>query len=168
MSELSRFSVGWSADTRWIAWAQDQDNRNSALALYDCKSNSCTRSPPVSIMTSSPCSIPMGNICSSARGAPSRPATTIWTRPGFTPTPPVLAAVPLRKDVLSPLAPRNDEEGDKTKDKKEDSEKKKDDDKTDKPKDASKTDKQKDDGNADKQKDDRKADKKKEDEEGRH
>ena len=44
----------------------------------------------------------------------------------------VLAAVPLRKDVLSPLAPRNDEEGDKAKDKKEDDEKKKDDDKTDK------------------------------------
>ena len=37
--ELSRFSVGWSPDSRWIAWAQDLDNRNSALALYDCKSN---------------------------------------------------------------------------------------------------------------------------------
>ena len=37
--ELSRFSVGWSADSRWLAWAQDVDNRNSALALYDCKSN---------------------------------------------------------------------------------------------------------------------------------
>ncbi len=34
----------------------------------------------------------------------------------------MLAAVPLRKDVLSPLAPRNDEEGDKTKDKKDDEE----------------------------------------------
>ena len=68
------------------------------------------------------------------------------------------------KDVLSPLAPRNDEEGDKAKDKKEDSEKKKDDDKADKPKDDGKTDKQKDDGKADKQKDEKKADAKKKDE----
>ena len=37
--ELSAFTVSWSADNRWIAWAQDLDNRNSALALYDCKSN---------------------------------------------------------------------------------------------------------------------------------
>src|SRR5262249_53083801 len=36
----------------------------------------------------------------------------------------VLAAVPLRKDVLSPLAPRNDEEGEKDKDKDKDKEKK--------------------------------------------
>ena len=40
-------------------------------------------------------------------------STASWTTPGSTPTPPVLAAVPLRKDVPSPLAPRNDEEGDK-------------------------------------------------------
>src|ERR1039457_2380700 len=36
---LSQFSVAWSADSRWLAWAQDLDNRNSALVLYDCASN---------------------------------------------------------------------------------------------------------------------------------
>ena len=73
-------------------------------------------------------------------------------KPGSTPTPSVLAAVPLRKDVLSPLAPRNDEEGDKAKDTKEDDQKKKDEDKPDKKKDDDKSDKKADEAKADQQK----------------
>ena len=162
--ELSRFKVSWSADTRWIAWAQDLDNRNSAIALYDCKSNTLSQATSGFYNDELPVFDPDGKYLFFRTGRTFAPSYSELDETWIYANTSVLAAVPLRKDVLSPLAPRNDEEGDKAKDKKEDSEKKKDDDKADKPKEDGKTDKQKDDGKADKQKDEKKADAKKKDE----
>src|SRR5207249_3308511 len=36
--ELRGFNVAWSADSRWLAYAQDLDNRNSGIVLHDLKS----------------------------------------------------------------------------------------------------------------------------------
>src|SRR5208282_5241657 len=162
--ELSRFSVGWSADSRWIAWAQDLDNRNSALALYDCKSNRLHQVTSGFYNDEQPVFDPDGKYLFFCTGRTFAPSYSELDETWIYANTSVLAAVPLRKDVLSPLAPRNDEEGDKTKDKKEDNEKKKDDDKADKPKDDSKNDKQKDEGKADKQKDEKKAEAQKKEE----
>jgi tricorn protease len=162
--ELQRFAVGWSPDSRWIAWAQDQDNRYSAIALYDCKSNQLHQVTSGHYNDELPVFDPDGKYLFFRTGrtfAPSYSATDeTWIYANCD----VLAAVPLRKDVLSPLAPRNDEEGEKDKDKKDDSKKdepkkaaeeKKSDDK--KPADKAKT--------ADKKKDEAKdADKEKKDE----
>ena len=40
---MSGFTVGWSADSRWLAFEKDLDNRNSAIALYDFKEKKLTQ-----------------------------------------------------------------------------------------------------------------------------
>ena len=120
--ELSRFSVGWSADSRWIAWAQDLDNRNSAIALYDCKSNAFHQVTSGFYNDELPVFDPDGKYLFFRTGRTFAPSYSELDETWIYANATVLAAVPLRKDVLSPLAPRNDEEGDKAKDKKDDSE----------------------------------------------
>jgi tricorn protease len=138
--ELSRFNVAWSADSRWLAWAQDIDNRNSALVLYDCKSNALHQVTSGFYNDELPVFDPDGKYLFFRTGRTFTPSYGELDETWIYANTAVLAAVPLRRDVLSPLAPRNDEEGDKTKDKKDDEEKKKDDDKNDKKKDEKKKD----------------------------
>ncbi len=160
---LNGFAAGWLADSGWIAWAQDLDNRNSAIALYDCKSNTLRQVTSGFYNDELPVFDPDGKYLFFRTGRTFAPSYSELDETWIYANTSVLAAVPLRKDVLSPLAPRNDEEGDKNKDKKEDKEKK-DDDKPDKPKDDSKADKAKDDSKPDKPKEETKPDAKKKDE----
>jgi tricorn protease len=162
--ELSRFAVGWSADSRWIAWAQDLDNGNSAIALYDCKSNALHQVTSGFYNDELPVFDPDGKYLFFRTGRTFAPSYSELDESWIYANTAVLAAVPLRKDVLSPLAPRNDEEGDKAKDKKDDDQKKKDDEKADKQKDNDKADKKASEDKTDKQKDEKKADAKKKDE----
>ncbi len=160
--ELSRFTVGWSADSRWIAWAQDLDDRNSAIALYDCRSNAMHQVTSGFYNDELPTFDPDGKYLFFRTGRTFTPSYSELDETWIYANTSGLAAVPLRKDVLSPLAPRNDEEGDKAKDTKEDDQKKKDDDKSDKKADEAKAaDKQKDEGKADKPKEEKKSDDKK-------
>ena len=160
--ELSRFTVGWSADSRWIAWAQDLDDRNSAIALYDCRSNAMHQVTSGVYNDELPTFDPDGKYLFFRTGRTFTPSYSELDETWIYANTSGLAAVPLRKDVLSPLAPRNDEEGDKAKDTKEDDQKKKDDDKSDKKADEAKAaDKQKDEGKADKPKEEKKSDDKK-------
>ena len=138
--ELSRFNVGWSADSRWVAWAQDLDNKNSAIALYDCKSNALHQVTSGFYNDELPVFDPEGKYLFFRTGRTFAPSYSELDESWIYANTSVLAAVPLRRDVLSPLAPRNDEEGDKAKDKKDDEEKKKDDDKNGKKKDEKKKD----------------------------
>ena len=126
---LSQFTVGWSADSRWIAWAQDLDNRNSALALYDCASNALHQVTSGFYNDEQPVFDPDGKYLFFRTGRTFAPSYSDLDETWIYANSSVLAAVPLRKDVLSPLAPRNDEETEKAKDKKDDDEKKKDEDK---------------------------------------
>jgi tricorn protease len=138
--ELSRFRFGWSADSRWIAWAQDVDNGNSALALYDTKSNALHQVTSGFYNDELPVFDPESKYLFFRTGRTFSPSYSDIQETWIYANTSVLAAVPLRKDVLSPLAPRNDVEAEKPKDKKDD----------EKPKDE------------DKQKDDKKDEKKKE------
>src|ERR1035437_2134838 len=123
--ELSQFTVGWSPDSRWLAWAQDIDNRNSAIALYDCKSNALHQVTSGFYNDELPVFDPDGKYLFFRTGRSFGPSYSELDETWIYANTAVLAAVPLRRDVLSPLAPRNDEEGDKTKDKKDDEEQKK-------------------------------------------
>jgi tricorn protease len=133
---LDRFMVGWSPDSRWIAWAQDQDSRNSAIALYDCKSNVLHQVTSGFYDDDLPVFDPDGKYLFFRTGRHFAPDYSSLDGTWIYANSQVLAAVPLRKDVLSPLAPRNDEEGEKDKDKKE--EPKKDEKKPDEKKSADK------------------------------
>ena len=120
--ELDRFSVSWSADSRWIAYSGDHANRNGCIVLYDWKNGQRHEVTSAFYNNEEPVFDPDGNYLYFRTSRTFNPiysdldATWIYANTWN------LAAVPLRKDVASPTAPRNDEEGDK--DKKKDDEKK--------------------------------------------
>ena len=120
--ELDRFSVSWSADSRWIAYSGDHANRNGCIVLYDWKSGRRHEVTSAFYNNEEPVFDPDGNYLYFRTSRTFNPiysdldSTWIYANTWN------LAAVPLRKDVASPTAPRNDEEGDK--DKKKDDEKK--------------------------------------------
>lgn len=122
---LQRFSVSWSADSRWIAYAGDKENRNSALVLYDYQNGRRHEVTAGFYDDGAPVFDPDGKYLYFLTGRTFGPSYSELDNTWIYANTVNLAAVPLRKDVASPLAPRNDEEGDKDKDK----DKKKDDEK---------------------------------------
>jgi tricorn protease len=123
---LSGFRVSWSADSRWIAYAGDLDNRNSAIILYDFKEDKRHQVTTGFYNDESPVFDPDGKYLYFATGRTFSPtygeldSTWIYANTAQ------LVAVPLRLDLPSPLAPRNDDESAKKDDDKKDAEKKSD------------------------------------------
>jgi tricorn protease len=117
---LSTFSFSWSRDSRWIAFAQDLENRHTAIALFD------TTQGKQYVVTSgyydddSPVFDPDGKYLYYRSGREFTPIYSDLDNTWVYPNTLQLVAVPLRKDVASPLAPRNDEEGEKKADKDKD------------------------------------------------
>ena len=139
--ELAGFGVSWSADSRWIAYAGEKDNRNSAVVLYDYKNGKRHEVTSGFYDDNEPVFDPDGKYLYLRTGRSFSPSYSDLDNSFIYANSTQLAAVPLRKDVPSPLAPRNDEEPDKDKDKKKDDEKKSDDKKADEKKDAKPADK---------------------------
>ncbi len=123
-NQLSEFRVSWSADSRWLAWAQDLDNGNSGIALYDCKSNALHQVTSGFYNDETPVFDPDGKYLFFRTGRTFAPSYSEVDETWIYANTAVLAAVPLRPDVLSPLAPRNDAEDAPAKDKKDDDPKK--------------------------------------------
>ncbi len=127
---LNAFTVSWSADSRWLAYAKDLDQRNSAIALYDCKEKKLTQATSGFYDDEEPVFDPDGKYLYYRTGRSLDPLygdlDNTWTYPNSH----QLAAVTLRREVASPLAPRDDEETPKDKagkDEKKDDDKKPDD-----------------------------------------
>jgi tricorn protease len=166
---LNGFRVGWSADSRWLAYEKDLENRNTAIALYDFKDKKLTQATSGFYNDEDPAFDPDGKYLYYRSGRSFDPIYSDLDNTWVYPNSHQLVAVPLRKDTLSPLSPRNDEEPkdkDKDKDKKDD--KKKDEDKDAKKSDDaekkdSKDEKKDDDADQADKKDGKKSDKAKED-----
>ena len=111
--ELEGFVPSWSADSRWVAFARDLGNRSGAIFIYDTKENALHQVTSGFYNDSSPAFDPDGKYLYYVSGRTFHPAygsdgTWIYANTDN------LMAVPLRADVPSPLAPRNDvEEGKK-------------------------------------------------------
>jgi tricorn protease len=152
---LGNFRVTWSKDSRWIAYEQDEANQNTAIAIYD------TEVDALQIVTSgyyndeSPVFDPGGKYLFYRSIRNFSPVYSDLDNTWIYPNSFQLVAVPLRKDVPSPLAPRNDDEGDKDK-------KSKDKEKSDKDKKPEDSDRKKDEPALDEKKDEPKDDEKKE------
>lgn len=131
--ELNGFGVSWSSDSRWIAYAGDLDNRNSAIVLYDYKNGKRHEVTTGFYDDAEPVFDPDGKYLYLKTGRSFSPSYSDLDNSFIYANTTQLAAVPLRKDVPSPLAPRNDEEPDKDKDKKKDDDKKADEKKDAKP-----------------------------------
>lgn len=112
---LERFRVSWSADSRWFAYSRGLENSNEAVFVYDTKENKLHQVTAGYYSDSGPAFDPEGKYLYFQSGRNYSPIysdidnTWIYTNTGQ------LFAVPLRKDVTSPLATRNDEEGAKPK-----------------------------------------------------
>ncbi|NLH71722.1 MAG: peptidase S41 [Verrucomicrobia bacterium] len=116
--ELSSFRVSWSSDSRWIAYAADLDHRNTCIVLYDYANHRRHQVTSGFYDDSQPVFDPDGKYLYFLTGRSFRPIYSDIDNSWIYPNTTQIAAVPLRKDVPSPLAPRNDEEPDKDKDKK--------------------------------------------------
>jgi tricorn protease len=125
---LQSFKVSWSADSRWLAYAGDLDTRNNAVILYDLKNDARHQVTSGFYSDEQPVFDPDGKYLYLRTGRSFSPIYSDLDNSWIYANTMRLAAIPLRKDVPSPLAPRNDEEPEKKKDadKKDD---KKDDDK---------------------------------------
>ncbi len=108
--ELRSFHGSWSADSRWFAFPKDQDNRQTAIAIYDTQTKQVHQVTSGFFDDDQPVFDPDGRYLYYRT---KRWFDAIYSE--FEPTwiyanGQALMAVPLRKDVPSPLAPRNDEE----------------------------------------------------------
>jgi tricorn protease len=121
--ELNAFRVSWSADSRWIAWAQDQTNRLTAIRLHDTRTGRGRQVTSGFYHDEEPTFDPDGKYLyfKSDRHFSPLYSAIDWSFIYANPT--RLLAVPLRQDVPSPLAPRNDEETPRQDDEKKPAEK---------------------------------------------
>jgi tricorn protease len=120
--ELTRFTASWSADSRWIAYAGDQSNISSAIILYDCERGERHQVTSGFYIDDWPAFDPEGNYLFFRTGREFDPVYSDLEETWIYANTKRLAAVPLRKEIPSPLVPRNDEEGET--DKKQDDDKK--------------------------------------------
>ncbi|HJW71550.1 MAG TPA: PDZ domain-containing protein [Geothrix sp.] len=115
---LEGFRANWSPDSRWFAYPRDTANRNSVIVLYDTKTGQRHEATSPFYDAGDPTFDPDGNYLYITTGQQFTPTYSdldgTWVYAGTA----RLAALPLRKDVPSPLAPRND--ADSAKDEKED------------------------------------------------
>ena len=120
---LEGFRASWSADSRWLAFARAVENQNSVVFLYDTKAGTLHPATAEFYSALAPVFDPEGNYLYCLTNRTFEPSYSdldnSWVYANTT----NVAAIPLRRDVASPLAPRTDVEGE---DKKKDEEKGKD------------------------------------------
>ncbi|WP_243317233.1 S41 family peptidase [Geothrix paludis] len=119
---LEAFRASWSPDGRWVSFPLDTPNRNSVIAIYDTKTGQRHQVTAPFYNAADPAFDPEGKYLFLSTGQQFAPTYSdldgTWVYAATT----RLAALPLRKDVPSPLAPRND--ADAAKDEKAKDEKK--------------------------------------------
>ncbi|HXI64428.1 MAG TPA: S41 family peptidase [Gemmatimonadales bacterium] len=107
---LDPFRVSWSADSRWLAYARDLENRNTAVFLFDAKSGTRTQVTSGYYADAGPVFDPDGQYLYFLRNSAFVPiysdVENTWIYTNTT----QIAAVPLRASVPSPLAPKSDDE----------------------------------------------------------
>jgi tricorn protease len=108
---LQPFRFQWSPDSRWLAYARPASTSNNAIFLYDTKAGKLQQATSGYLNDAQPVFDPEGKYLFYASDRSFEPVYSTfdnsWTYPNAT----QLVAVPLRKDVKSPLETRNDAEG---------------------------------------------------------
>ena len=138
--DLDGFTVSWSADSRWLAYGKELENRNAAVFLYDTKNAKLTQATADFYWTGAPSFDPDGKYLYVLTNRSFKPIYSDLDNSWIYANTTQVAAIPLRKDVASPLAPKNDVEGEDKKDEKKDDKATNDTKKGDKPKDDAKKD----------------------------
>lgn len=112
---LQGFQLSWSADGRWLAYSRVvPEAQNSAVFLFDTRNGELHQVTSAYYNDADPVFDPDGEYLYFKTDRNLSPVYTAfdgsaggdWVYPNAT----EIAAVPLRRDVASPLAPRNDQE----------------------------------------------------------
>lgn len=107
---LEGFAPSWSADSRWLAYARDLPDQHTAIFLCDAKAGKATQVTAGFYSDAAPVFDPDGKYLYFTTNRVFAPVYSdfddTWAYNNST----ELVAVPLRKDVPSPLAPKNDVE----------------------------------------------------------
>ena len=108
--DLENFRVSWSSDSQWLSYSRGLETQNSAIFLYDLEASESHQVTSGYYSDASPVFDPEGKYLYYFSNRNLDPVDSdldaTWVYPNST----NILAVVLRKDVPSPLAPRNDEE----------------------------------------------------------
>jgi len=107
---LQNFEINWSSDSRWITYSRGLETHNNAIFLFDTESGTRHQMTSGYYFDFAPVFDPDGKYLYYFSNRTLEPIYSdideTWVYPNTT----NIVAVPLRTDVASPLAPRNDEE----------------------------------------------------------
>jgi len=107
---LGDYEMSWSADNRWIAYTKVLDNFQYAIILYNLKTKKRQQVTSGYYSDYRPVFDPEGKYLYFFTDRSLSPVYSDLDRTWIYPNTTQIAAVSLRKDVPSPLAPRNDAE----------------------------------------------------------
>jgi tricorn protease len=118
---LEGFTFSWSADSRWLVYARDTENQQRVIVLYDTKSGQKHDVVSAFYDAAIPTFDPDGKYLYVLTNRSFKPIYSDLDNSWIYANTTNVAAIALRNDVASPLAPRNDVEGeDAKKDEKKD------------------------------------------------
>jgi len=106
--ELEHFAVSWSADSRWMAYARDLDTQHTAIFIYDSREGKTHQVTSGFYSDFEPSFDPGGQYLYFLTDRTFQPLYSNVDGTFIYANGTSVAAVPLRTDVPSPLAPKND------------------------------------------------------------
>ncbi len=107
---LDRFRVSWSPDSRWLTYSHDLENRQDAIMIYDVEHAANHQVTSGFYDDDQPVFDPEGRYLFYRSKRNFDPLYSDFDNTWIYTNGEVLVAVPLRVDIISPLAPRNEEE----------------------------------------------------------
>ena len=107
---LQGFGFEWSADSRWLTYSRPTGDSNNSIFLYDTKNAKLTRATTGYLNDTQPTFDPDGKYLYYASNREFTPVYGAFDNSWTYPNPTRLVAVPLRRDIPSPLHTRNDRE----------------------------------------------------------
>ena len=108
--QLDAFKVNWSSDSRWLTYAGDTDSQLNAIVIYDVKARKRHQVTSAYYDDDEPVFDPAGNYLFYRSKRNFNALYSDFDNTWAYVNSHALVCVPLRKDIASPLAPRNDEE----------------------------------------------------------
>jgi len=104
------FEVGWSADSGWLAYSKIMPNTHQAIYIYNIEGGKTRQVTAGFYSESGPVFDPDGKYLYFYSDRSMTPLGSSMDETWIYPNSTRIVAVPLRRDVPSPLAPRNDAE----------------------------------------------------------
>jgi tricorn protease len=108
--DLQRFSVNWSTDSRWLTYAGDTEAQLQAIIIYDTLEGKRRQVTSAYYDDDLPVFDPNGNYLYYRSKRIFQPHYSDFDNTWAYVNSHALVCLPLRRDIPSPLAPKNDEE----------------------------------------------------------